>query len=176
MKINLIVAHYKNFGIGINNTLPWNFKRDMKYFRELTSIQNKEFKNPAVIMGKNTWLSLPKKPLPKRMNYILSTTIENEYSFTNIDDIIKDCQLNQIDVLWVIGGSKVYESFLENDLIDYQIITVIHKKYNCDTFLKPYYLNNKWALISDIVFDEDNTNINFKVFERERKEDKINLY
>ena len=58
--MNIIVAACKNRGIGINNTLPWKLKKEMKYFKEVTIGKG----NSAVVMGKNTWFSL-KRPLPK---------------------------------------------------------------------------------------------------------------
>ena len=58
MKFNIIVAKCNNNGIGINNTLPWNIPGDLKRFSKLTTGSG----NNAIIMGKNTWLSLPKKP------------------------------------------------------------------------------------------------------------------
>ena len=73
--MNLIVAHCKNRGIGFKNQLPWKLTLDMHRFKKLT-IGNK---NNAVIMGRNTWESLPLKfrPLPKRTNIILTTKMDN---------------------------------------------------------------------------------------------------
>ena len=57
MLFNVIVAHDKKNGIGYKNKLPWHLEHDMNMFKMLTS-------NNVVIMGKNTWESLPIKPLP----------------------------------------------------------------------------------------------------------------
>ena len=72
MKYNIIVACSKNRGIGYENSLPWKISSDLKKFRDLT-IGNG---NNAVIMGKNTWTSLPIKYLKSRDNLILSTTLK----------------------------------------------------------------------------------------------------
>ena len=72
IKYKLIVAHCKNYGIGLNNELPWRIPSDLKRFMTLTLDGN----NNAVVMGKNTWESLPKKPLKGRDNLILSSTME----------------------------------------------------------------------------------------------------
>ena len=79
--MNLIVAYCKNRGIGFKNTLPWKLSLDMNRFKKLT-IGNK---NNAVIMGRNTWESLPLKykPLPKRTNIILTT--KADYRLNTID-------------------------------------------------------------------------------------------
>ena len=60
----MIVCTDTNGGIGAKNDLLFNIKDDMKFFRETTV-------NKKVVMGYNTWVSLPKKPLPKRENYVL---------------------------------------------------------------------------------------------------------
>ena len=65
MSLKLIVCKSSNDVIGINNAMPWNLPEDLNYFREQT-------KGCAIVMGKNTWLSLPKRPLPDRTNVIVS--------------------------------------------------------------------------------------------------------
>ena len=70
--MNIVVAACKNSGIGINNKLPWILRNDLKYFKFLTQSHG----NNAIIMGKNTCFSLP-RALPKRVNYVLSNTLQN---------------------------------------------------------------------------------------------------
>ena len=100
-KVKLIVAVCKGGGIGINNKLPWKISDDLRYFSALTSGDYGKYmkdtkryistgkpaakickddlniKKNVIIMGKNTWLSLPNhpKPLPYRDSIVLSTTI-----------------------------------------------------------------------------------------------------
>ena len=71
--IKLIVCCDTNYGIGYENTLPWNIPEDMKLFRTKT-IGNK---NNCVIMGKKTYESIPKKyfPLSSRYNCIVSSSL-----------------------------------------------------------------------------------------------------
>jgi dihydrofolate reductase len=86
-KVKLIVAMCQNRGIGNNNSIPWKIKKDLMYFSVCTSgdygkhiksnkICSSYVKKNAIIMGKNTWNSLPKfpEPLPYRDNLILSKT------------------------------------------------------------------------------------------------------
>ena len=78
MSVKLIVAMCKNNGIGFNNKIPWRISEDMSYFSKKTSGDyvgvNETIKKNAVIMGRNTWESLPKKykPLPNRFNIVLT--------------------------------------------------------------------------------------------------------
>ena len=158
MMYKLIVAFDNNRGIGLKNNLPWKIKEDMEKFVNLSKGNGKN----AVIMGKNTWLSLPKQPLKNRYNIILSTTLDNNIIlpetkiFNNIDDIIKFCN-NKFEDIWIIGGEKIYNLFLEKNLVDEIYITDIAKDYKCDTFF-PELSREKWSLvkynnISDIAKD-----------------------
>jgi dihydrofolate reductase len=103
MKLKLIVAMCKNSGIGYHNDIPWNIKKDLLYFSNKTSggygkymrtIKTSNIdtsiKKNAVIMGKNTWLSLPKcpEPLKNRDNIILSTSTPESIIRTFGSDLI----------------------------------------------------------------------------------------
>jgi len=133
--MNMIVAFCRNRGIGIGNTLPWNIKNELKYFKDLTTSN----KNDCIVMGKNTWLSLPKKPLPKRTNIILSNSLKKEdlpkntLLFNNKDDLIKYVKKNNYTT-WIIGGEQIYNSFINLNDLENIYVTFINKKYNCDTF------------------------------------------
>ena len=72
MNYNIIVAICENNGIGYNNSLPWNIKEDLKIFSKLTRGNN----NNAIIMGRNTFESLPNNFLPKRDNLVLSESLK----------------------------------------------------------------------------------------------------
>lgn len=145
MQYNIIVAFSKNRGIGINNKLPWNIPSDLKKFRQLT-IGNG---NNAVIMGKNTWLSLPVKYLKSRDNLVLSSSLDINTTyideknnadnivktFTDVKSIIAHCDEMQYDCVWIIGGSMIYELFLTFDnIIDNIYVTYIDNWFECDTY------------------------------------------
>ena len=91
MKFKLIAAVCKGGGIGKNNTLPWKIKEDLKHFSKVT----KGLGNNAIVMGRNTYISLGKN-LPDRDNLILTKTIQDETSqgtfFFNIDTLIRYCK------------------------------------------------------------------------------------
>jgi dihydrofolate reductase len=74
IKKYIAVAVDDNFGIGKHNTLVWHFKKEMQYFKNLTTKTLDQNKKNIVMMGKNTWLSLPEKarPLSGRKNIVLS--------------------------------------------------------------------------------------------------------
>ncbi|HSK71207.1 MAG TPA: dihydrofolate reductase, partial [Pyrinomonadaceae bacterium] len=70
MSIIGIVAIAQNYAIGRGGKLPWHYSADLKFFKETTL-------NNAVVMGFNTWKSIG-KPLPKRLNIVLSRSAEIE--------------------------------------------------------------------------------------------------
>ena len=140
MKYNIIVAFSKNRGIGLKNRLPWNIPSDLKKFRKLT-IGNG---NNAVIMGKNTWDSLPVKYLKLRDNLILSRNlkIDTVYdtklvkTFPNIETLEEHCSEKNYECVWVIGGTQIYKEFLDSKKIDIQniYVTYIDCDFECDAF------------------------------------------
>ena len=155
MYINIIAAYCKNNGIGINNNLPWKYSSDLKKFKKLT-IGNG---NNAIIMGKNTWLSLNSTGLKNRDNLILSKSLLINNKIDNSDNIVKTFQNLQLlldfinkknyDEIWIIGGEKIYDLFLNNSIleIDYIYITYIYENYECNKYFPKINLN-EYAFIS----------------------------
>ena len=70
MKISIIAAVGENLELGKNNTLIWSLPNDLKYFKKVTS-------GKMVVMGKNTFKSLP-KVLPNRKNVVLTFPDDTE--------------------------------------------------------------------------------------------------
>ena len=70
--ISLILACTFEGGIGYNNDLPWYIKSDLKKFKDITSKTLDSSKQNAIIMGSKTYMSLPKKELPNRVNIVLT--------------------------------------------------------------------------------------------------------
>ena len=66
--MNFIVAVSKDYAIGKDNKLLFNLPTDLKYFKEMTL-------GKVVVMGQNTYLSLPNRPLPNRTNIVLSNNL-----------------------------------------------------------------------------------------------------
>ena len=129
--MNIVVATCKNMGIGINNSLPWRILTDTYFFKYLTIGNEKN----AVIMGKNTYLSLP-KPLKHRDNFVLSTTMKEEkykvFSATSMGKVIP--HLYKYDNVYLIGGETLYNEDIDSDQVKGIYHTRIDEKYECDTY------------------------------------------
>lgn len=132
MKCNLIVATSHENGIGYRGKLPWNNKADLAHFAKMTRGNGYN----AIVMGRKTWESLPRKPLPGRKNIILSRTLpetDNCVICRKLSEVIEQC--GDIDELWVIGGAEIYKLFLENKMVDECYVTRIKGEYVCDVFM-----------------------------------------
>ncbi|SHF21927.1 dihydrofolate reductase [Tissierella praeacuta DSM 18095] len=120
--MNLIAAVDECWAIGQNNELLYNIPLDKAFFKQKTI-------EKTVIMGKNTYLSLPNsKPLPNRKNIILSTTLQNVgcvccKSMEETKSTVKNIDTDEI---FIIGGEKVYNEFLP--YCGFAYITKILKK------------------------------------------------
>ena len=106
MQIHLIWAQDENGGIGKDGKLPWHISEDLKNFKKLTS-------GSTILMGRNTWESLPASPLPKRRNIVLSSKVLSDVEcYTSVKDCIETLDGDGTEKLFVIGGSTVYRNFI----------------------------------------------------------------
>ena len=147
--MNIVVATCKNKGIGINNKLPWRLLADTYFFKYLT-IGNE---NNSVIMGKNTYLSLP-KPLKQRDNYILSTTFQTKEKKVFCCDSINGLHLHMFKYsnVYLIGGERVYNENIDKSFIKGIYHTNIHMDYDCDTFFPE--IPDKFNKIKSVTFND----------------------
>ena len=139
IKISVIVDGM--FGIGKDNKLLAHIPNDLKYFKNLT-------KGQTVLMGYNTYLSLPNKPLVDRVNIVLTSKkieLPGVIVLNSIEEVLKYYELNikgKVD-LFIIGGASIYKQFLEHT--DRLYITHILEEFEADTFFPNIY---DWEMIS----------------------------
>lgn len=135
-KITLIAAMAQNRVIGANNDIPWYIPEDFAFFKQYTT-------NKPVIMGRKTWDSLPRKPLPNRRNIVVSRqnnfSVQGADKFTSLSDAIAACaDANEIIVM---GGEQIYAQSLSfaTDLR----LTEVHLTPQGDTFF-PEFTALEW--------------------------------
>lgn len=152
--VNVVLACCKNGGIGINNRLPWNIKDELQMFKIITN-------NATIIMGYNTWCSLPKKPLLNRTNVVLTRSKEKkEELLKNYDIIVLTCIEEALkkyknEQCYYIGGASIYNYLIKNNLISNLYISIIHKEYNTDTKIDINKLHNlDHTIVTRQVFEE----------------------
>lgn len=142
MKLISVVAASENNVIGMNNAMPWHLPDDLKFFKKMTS-------GAPVIMGKNTWFSIGAKPLPKRVNIVVSTSMPSDTpgavvvpSFEAALAYIRE-QVNfeeGIAKASVIGGGQLYKQVL--DQCDEVYLTRIHTHIEEGTVFFPEIRNS----------------------------------
>ena len=114
----LIVAIADNNAIGVKGDLPWHLGEDLKYFKRKT-------KGHPVIMGRTTYFSLPKHPLPQRKNIVLNLGGDPipeatcVYSFEEAYQAVKPARK-----CFIMGGASVYKAALPD--MDTLYITHVH--------------------------------------------------
>ena len=155
----------ENWGIGKSGELLFHIKKDMESFKRLTE-------NGIVIMGKLTWESLPKKPLPNRINVIVTSddsciSAENTY-FTRIEDVMnlvgrlqKETGIGEFKT-FLIGGEKLYNTLLNKCSV--ALITKVHSvDINADTFFPNLDKSSYWVtrLHSDDSMVDEDTGLKF---------------
>ncbi len=126
----LIYAATKTGGIGYKGSMPWNLPEDMKHFRRLTS-ETEDLPN-IVIMGSKTFKSL-KKPLPNRINLVLSRTLKESFVFGSVELLLEHIKAisGTYNKIFVIGGSQIYGLLLPYVETIHQ--TLIYQDFECDT-------------------------------------------
>ena len=167
--MNVIVAYSKkNKGIGKYNSIPWYLKNELKYFKKITTSGN----NNVIIMGRNTWESLPIKPLPNRINIVITKSkIEGIDTYTNLNDSLENYK--EYDNIFVIGGEMLYIEALKHEMLNKVYITEIYENYECDKFFPE--INSDLKLINVSKFLNDN-NIYYRNLIYKKKPDKSEIW
>ena len=160
MIISHVVALSNNNVIGVDNNLPWNLKTDLSHFKEYTT-------NKVIVMGRKTYESIG-KPLPNRLNYVVSQTInhiEGAFVFDSIESAIKNardyCKENSLDEVVIIGGGFLFRDTLP--ITNKLVLTKVNCEIEGDVFYPEIDLSDWVEKDSrDFIKDKDN-DYNFRV-------------
>jgi dihydrofolate reductase len=129
--ITLVLARATNGVIGNKGGLPWRLSEDMKRFKELTL-------GKPVVMGRKTWDSLPRKPLPGRRNIVITRNadfqVEGADVVLSLDGAIAAAE-NAAEIM-IIGGAEIYRQALP--IADKIELTEIEASPEGDTRMAPF--------------------------------------
>ena len=129
--ISIIAAVAKNRAIGYKNKLIYWLPNDLKRFKALTT-------GHTIIMGRNTYLSLPKGALPNRRNIVLSRSAKEFPGcdvYASLEEALVHCTPDED--IYIIGGASVYRQALK--IADRLCLTEIDDTpTEADTFFPPY--------------------------------------
>lgn len=151
--VKIIAAMGGNRELGYKNDLPgWNLQTDLARFKKLTF-------EKIVVMGQNTFFSLPEKwrPLPGRKNVVLvldkNLQIPGVQIFYSISEMLEHFK-NEKEI-WIMGGASIYKQFI--DLADELHITYVKGEFKADVFF-PEFENLGFKKISETQVPKDSNN------------------
>lgn len=141
--ISLVVGRARNGAIGRDGDIPWFLPEDLKTFQ-------RETLGGAIIMGRATWVSLPKKPLPKRFNIVVSSQSDAaDVVVPSVAEAVKLAYAEGYHRVYGIGGFGIYSEMLP--LADRLLISEVDMDVpDADTFFPEVDLS-QWRLASSRV-------------------------
>lgn len=145
---SMIWAQDLNGAIGRDNELLWHIPEDLQHFKSITL-------GHSVIMGSKTWESLPFKPLPKRLNAVVSRNPEILSEPFVSNELVKtyaspEQALIELPAAFVIGGGMLYDYYMNPELSVFELvdslhITMVHDKVeNADAFAPSQEIIDKY--------------------------------
>lgn len=161
--ISIIVAISSDYAIGQQGELLCHLPADLKHFKQITT-------GHPIMMGRKTWFSLPRRPLPGRRNIVIThhpTTegLDGAEVVSSIEEAIHS--IRSEEECFIIGGGTIYEQCLP--FADKLYITEIHASFpEADTFF-PNISPERWQLTEEENFPADDKNpypFSFKTYIR----------
>lgn len=161
--ISHLVAVSNELVIGVDNDLPWNLKDDLAHFKKYTL-------NKVIIMGRKTYESIG-RPLPNRINYVISRTIkeiDGANVFNNLEEAMLSAEkhnqdLNVENEIVIIGGGYLFNETLP--IVNKLIITKVDCSVAGDIYYPKIDMKN-WDLVSSESYNKDSDNdYDFKIEE-----------
>ena len=163
MKYIIIACVNKSNSLGLNGELLYKIKKDLLNFKRMTT-------NNVVIMGKNTYDSLPIKPLKNRINIVITNKDgcdekENLYFVNSVESAINLCERFFLDKeIFIIGGGMIYKEFI--NLATEMRLTIVNDDTKGDTFFPKFNENEWYTYYETLEQTEGNLSFIFKILKR----------
>ncbi len=161
--MDIVVAVYENWGIGLNGSQPVVVKADRRHFREVTG-------TGTVILGRKTLEDFPGgKPLKGRRNIILTRdaefTVEGGEVVHSVDEAVRAVEGEDPDQVFVIGGESVYRQLMP--YCRRAFVTKIYDEPPADAFFPDLDELEEWhAADTGPVMTEEDIKYQFITYER----------
>jgi dihydrofolate reductase len=162
MKISLVVAASDNHAIGKDNQLLWHLPKDMRFFKNTTWAL-------PILMGRKTFESLGNKPLPGRLNLVITRQAGVTYNgatvVSSLEEAISMAKQNDYKELMVIGGGEIYTMALP--IADSIYLTRVHTTIEGDTYFP--VLGTDWVMESSephLADEKHAFNFDFEIWHR----------
>lgn len=145
---DIIVACTEEGGFGKCGGIPWHIPEDMQRFSSTT-------RGNTVIMGRKTWESLPRKPLPDRINIVvtqqesvMNDQSESVYTCKTLPDALQLAKRQYPQRrIYVIGGERLYQEAIRHHQCDKVILTKIYNTIECDRFFPLSEIHKKYRRV-----------------------------
>ncbi|RYE25252.1 MAG: dihydrofolate reductase [Sphingobacteriales bacterium] len=163
--MSAIAAIDKNYAIGKGNNLPWRLPEDLKFFKRMTL-------GKPVLMGRKTFESLGNKPLPGRLNIVLSGQTdlalpEHVLLYSDINAAIRRLQDEKTEEAFIIGGGKIFTETLP--ILDRLYLTHIDTEVEGADAFFPHIDHSNWKTVWEEHHGQDDKhafNYTFRKYER----------
>jgi len=159
--LSLIVAVAENGAIGKNNDLLWHISADLKHFKALTT-------GHCIIMGRKTYESFPKRPLPNRRNIVITNNMnyreEGCEVVHSVEEAIALCKDDEQS--FVIGGATVYRQFLP--FVAKIYLTKVFATFDADTFFPPINPEEFREVSVSEVFTDEKSGLRYQYLEYQK--------
>lgn len=148
--VHAIVAVASDWAIGRQGDLLCHLPADMKHFKEVTM-------GHSIIMGRKTFESFPRSPLPGRQNIVITRNADWQYPGVTVVHSLEEAIASaDTDIVFIIGGAQVYEQALP--LVDVLHLTQIHARWaSADAFF-PALNMDQWQEVSREHHESDHRN------------------
>ena len=104
----IVAMTEKTRAIGKNNDMLYHLPEDLKYFKQTTQ-------GHTIVIGYNTYMSFPKRPLPNRKNIVLTRknrVIEGVEILHSIEEVLDYAKVYSEEQIFICGGDTIYEQFM----------------------------------------------------------------
>ncbi len=137
MNISIIAAITKNYALGKDNEMLFHIPEDLKNFKRITT-------GHCIVMGKKTYYSLPRTPLPGRKNIVITHADNHHFPGCKVARSVQEAiaLMDKTKENFIIGGADIYEQFI--GLSNKLYLTWIHEEVkDADTFF-PQFDFSQW--------------------------------
>lgn len=153
-EVSMIAAVGPNCELGSHGDLIWHISEDLKNFKKLTT-------GHPVIMGRKTWDSLPKRPLPGRLNVVISRnhdTFPGAVAASSVEEALKKCE--GLDSPFIIGGEQIYQLMMP--CATRLMLTYVDQQTDkkVDAWFPEY--RQDWKLAEHSEWNEDSSGVKFR--------------
>ena len=148
--VHAIVAVASDWAIGRQGGLLCHLPADMRHFKEVTM-------GHSIVMGRKTFDSFPRRPLPGRQNIVITRNADWQYPGVTVAQSLDDAiAVAHTDTVFVIGGAQVYEQALP--LVDVLHLTCIHARWASADVFFPALDMNEWQEVNREHHNSDHRN------------------